>query len=158
MPVSAISSVRGIGLAVSVSTSTPSAMRLTASLCVTPKRCSSSTTRSPRSLNCTSWASRRWVPTTTSTLPSASPCTTLRCWAGERKRLSSSTRTGYGAKRSAKVCACWLASSVVGRQHGGLRPVLHRLEGGAHRDLGLAEADVAADEAVHRARLLHVAP
>ena len=47
MPVSAISNVRGIGLAVSVSTSTPSAMRFTASLCVTPKRCSSSTTRRP---------------------------------------------------------------------------------------------------------------
>ena len=50
MPVSAISSVRGMGLAVSVSTSTPSAMRLTASLCVTPKRCSSSTTRRPEVL------------------------------------------------------------------------------------------------------------
>ncbi len=94
MPVSAISSVRGIGLAVSVSTSTPSAMRFTASLCVTPKRCSSSTTRRPSSLNCTSCASSRCVPMTTSTLPSASPCTTAFCCAGERKRLSSSTRTG----------------------------------------------------------------
>ena len=50
----AISSVRGIGLAVSVSTSTPVASFFTASLCVTPKRCSSSTTSSPRSLNVTS--------------------------------------------------------------------------------------------------------
>ena len=51
IPVSAISSVRGIGLAVSVRTSTPSAMRLTASLCETPKRCSSSTTSKPSRLN-----------------------------------------------------------------------------------------------------------
>ena len=67
MPVSAISSVRGIGLAVSVRTSTPVASVFTASLCVTPKRCSSSTTRSPRSLNATSSASSRCVPITTST-------------------------------------------------------------------------------------------
>ena len=44
------------------------------------------------------------------------------------------------------------------RQHGGLRPVLHRLEHRTHGDLGLAEADVAADQAVHRPRLLHVPP
>ena len=156
MPVSAISRVRGIGLAVSVRTSTPSANRLTASLWVTPKRCSSSTTRRPSRLNTTSWPSSRCVPMTTSMLPSASPSTTFFCCAGDRNRLRSSTRTGYGAKRSAKVCACWLASSVVGRQDGGLRPVLHRLEHGPHRDLRLAEPHVAADQPVHRAWLFHV--
>ena len=41
-------------------------------------------------------------------------------------------------------------------EHGDLLAVLHRLEGGAHRDLGLAVADVAADDAVHRDGLLHV--
>ena len=45
-----------------------------------------------------------------------------------------------------------------GRRHEdrGLLAVLDRLEDGAHRDLGLAEADVAADEAVHRGGPLHV--
>ena len=45
-----------------------------------------------------------------------------------------------------------------GRRHedGDLVAVHHRLEGGAHRDLRLAEADVAADQAVHRPRRLHV--
>ncbi len=45
-----------------------------------------------------------------------------------------------------------------GRRHeyGDLLAVLDRLEGGAHRDLGLAVADVAADQAVHGDRLLHV--
>jgi len=42
-------------------------------------------------------------------------------------------------------------------QDGDLLAVHDRLERGAHRDLGLAVADVAADEAVHRDDLLHVA-
>src|SRR6185503_363331 len=37
-----------------------------------------------------------------------------------------------------------------------LLPVLHGLERGAQRDLGLAVADIADDEAVHRAAALHV--
>src|SRR3712207_8908501 len=37
-----------------------------------------------------------------------------------------------------------------------LLAVLHRLERGPHRDLGLAVADVAADQPVHRDGLLHV--
>ena len=42
------------------------------------------------------------------------------------------------------------------RQHEHLLAVVGRLERGAQRDLGLAVADVAADEAVHRLRALHV--
>ena len=50
---------------------------------------------------------------------------------------------------------------LVGEQGGGdedrhLLLVEHRLEGGAHRDLGLAVADVAADEAIHHLGLEHV--
>ena len=41
-------------------------------------------------------------------------------------------------------------------KHGDLLAVLHRLERGAHRDLGLAVADVAADQPVHRHRPFHV--
>ncbi len=41
-------------------------------------------------------------------------------------------------------------------QHRDLLAVLHRLEGRPHRDLGLAVADVAADQPVHRDGLLHV--
>ena len=43
-----------------------------------------------------------------------------------------------------------------GHQHRHLPAVQHRLEGGADGHLGLAVTDVAADQAVHRARLLHV--
>ncbi len=97
MPVRAISRVRGMGLAVSVSTSTPSVIALIDSLWVTPNRCSSSTTSRPSFLKATSSPSRRWVPTTTSTEPSARPASTALAWALVRKRLSSSTLTGKGA-------------------------------------------------------------
>ncbi len=43
-----------------------------------------------------------------------------------------------------------------GRKHRDLHVVCDRDEGGAERHFGLAEADVAADEAVHRLAVLHV--
>ena len=94
MPVRLISRVRGMGVAVRVSTSTLARNCLIASLWVTPKRCSSSTTSRPRFLNLMSSDSSRWVPMTTSTLPSASPSTTFLAWPGVRNRDRTSTRTG----------------------------------------------------------------
>ena len=114
MPTSDISSVRGIGVADSVSTSTLVLIFLICSLCCTPKRCSSSTTSRPRSLNLMSAASSRWVPITQSTSPSRRPASTCLAWAAVRNRDSTSTRIGYPANRSANVLPCWLASSVVG--------------------------------------------
>ena len=66
-PVRHMCRVRGMGVAVRVSTSTSVRICLMRSLCVTPKRCSSSTISSPRSLNATSLLSRRCVPITRST-------------------------------------------------------------------------------------------
>ena len=43
-----------------------------------------------------------------------------------------------------------------GHEDGHLLRVAGRLEGCTHGHLGLAEADIAAHEAIHRARLLHV--
>ena len=43
------------------------------------------------------------------------------------------------------------------REDGDLFAFHDRFEGGANRDLRFAETDVAADQAIHRARLLHVA-
>ena len=56
-----------IGVAVSVSTSTFVFICLIFSLCPTPKRCSSSMIKSPKSLNSTSFDKIRCVPTTIST-------------------------------------------------------------------------------------------
>ena len=94
MPVRLISKVRGMGVAVRVTTSTLALIDLMDSLWATPKRCSSSTTNSPRSRKATSPDKSRWVPMTTSTDPSASPLTTLRTWPGDKNRLSASTRIG----------------------------------------------------------------
>ena len=87
-------SVRGIGVAVSVSTSTEARISLSRSLCFTPKRCSSSTTSSPRSLNSTSFESRRWVPMMMSTSPAFSRSRIAWTSFTLRKRDSAATLTG----------------------------------------------------------------
>ncbi len=103
MPVRLISRVRGIGVADRVNTSTPAENCFRDSLWDTPKRCSSSTTTRPSFWNFTSSDRIRWVPIRTSTSPAVAPLTTLRAWAAVRNRLSTSTRIGYGAKRSVNV-------------------------------------------------------
>ena len=64
---------------------------------------------------------------------------------------------GKSARRSAKVRECCSARIVVGTSTATCRSALHRLERGAHGDLGLAVADVADEQAIHGARALHVA-
>ncbi len=114
MPTRLISSVRGIGVAVRVITSTFVFICFIASLCCTPKRCSSSTTRRPRSLKTIDGLSSRWVPMTQSTLTDRRPSMTTFACAAVRNLLSTSTRIGKPANRSANVLPCCVASSVVG--------------------------------------------
>ena len=116
MPARDICRVRGIGVAVSVRTSTSFFIALIASLCATPKRCSSSTTRSPRSRKRTSFESRRWVPIRTSTLPSARAFRIALCSRAVRKRETISMVVGQEEKRSRKVARCWKARTVVGHR------------------------------------------
>ena len=59
--------------------------------------------------------------------------------------------TGKPRNRSVNVFVCWRASSVVGTTTGHLLAVHRRDEGRPQRDFGLAETDIAAHEAVHRA-------
>ena len=80
--------------------------------------------------------------------PSAAPCV--------RKRESTSTCTGKGAKRSENVVKCCWARMVVGHSTMTCLPSCVGLERRADRDLGLAVAHVAADQAVHRLVGLHV--
>ena len=114
MPVIAISSVRGIGVADIDSTSTEVRSRFICSLCSTPKRCSSSTTIRPRSLTRTSGLSSRCVPMTMSTLPSARPAITSRASASVWKRLRPLITTGKPLIRSVNVDRCCWTSRVVG--------------------------------------------
>ena len=94
MPTRLISRVRGIGVADMVSTSTSWRSRFMASLCCTPKRCSSSTMSRPRSLKRTLSCSSRCVPMTQSTSPDSRPAITFLASDAVRKRESTSTRTG----------------------------------------------------------------
>ena len=88
-----------------------------------------------------------------------------RCRSGRRRGPSSTLRqlrrrspaarparpcTGKPRKRSVKVLVCWRASSVVGTTTATCLPFIAVDEGRAQRHLGLAEADVAADQPVHR--------
>ncbi len=114
MPVTAISSVRGIGVALIDSTSTLVRSRFICSLCSTPKRCSSSTMIRPRSLTRMSGLSSRWVPITMSTLPSRRPSTTSRASLSVWNRLSALSVTGKAPIRSSNVERCCWTSSVVG--------------------------------------------
>ena len=59
--------------------------------------------------------------------------------------------------RASKVLKCCCASTVVGQRSATCLPGHGGAERGAQRDLGLAEAHVAADEPVHRAGGLEVA-
>ncbi len=116
MPESAICSVRGIGVAVSVSTCTSARSAFSASLCLTPKCCSSSTMTRPRSLNWTGLAKHRVGADDDLDLalrrdlaglaPPPAPGPGAR---------AARYRTGQPWKRSVKVLKCWRASSVVGR-------------------------------------------
>ena len=113
-PVSASCSVRGIGVAVSVSTCTSSRSCFSRSLWPTPKCCSSSTMSRPRSLNSMLLASSACVPTTMSACPFFSSSRARLESFADTRRLNCAIRTGKPWKRSVKVWKCWRASSVVG--------------------------------------------
>ena len=114
MPERPICSVRGMGVAESVRQSTFALRCFSLSLAATPKRCSSSMTRRPRSRKATSFERRRCVPMRTSTPPAEAFATTAFVSFGVRKREIISTVTGKGAKRLRNVFQCWKARIVVG--------------------------------------------
>ena len=114
MPVTAISSVRGIGVALIARMSTFVLSFFSVSLCSTPKRCSSSMISSPRSLKITFSVRMRCVPMTMSTVPSVSPASVSRACLSVWNRESARTCTGKPAKRSVNVSRCCLTSRVVG--------------------------------------------
>ena len=149
-PVSASWRVRGIGVAVSVRTWTSARNFLRRSLWATPKCCSSSTTMRPRSRNLMFLPSSAWVPMTISTVPAVRPALTFASSAAPTRREACATSTGKPRKRSANVLKCWRASSVVGTTTATCLPDMRGDESRAQRHLGLAEADVAADQPVHR--------
>ena len=63
---------------------------------------------------------------------------------------------GKGAESRAERAVVLIGEQRRRHEHRDLLLVGDRLERGAHRDFGLAVADVAADQAIHRPRALHV--
>ena len=78
----------------------------------------------------------------------------LRARAETREQLDRHREGGEAAAEGAEVL---VGEDRGRREHGDLLAVQDGLEGRAHRDLGLAVTDVAAEEPVHRLVRLHVA-
>ena len=148
-PPSAMFSVRGMGVAVSVSTCTSARSVFSFSLSRTPKRCSSSTMTSPSSLKRTLACSSRCVAMTMSTVPFSMPSSTALDSLPVRKRDSDLDAHRPVGEAVAEVGGVLLGQQRGRHQHRHLLAGLRGDEGGAHGHLGLAEAHVAADHAVH---------
>ena len=162
-----MAAVRGIGVAVMTSRSgSPSApLARSVARCSTPKRCCSSITTHPSEANATSSVNSAWVPTTMPTSPDASPSSTAARAFPFTRLVSSSTRTSppahaAGAFQVAEQRAHRrevLLGQHLGRHHErALVPALHRGQQRGQRDDGLAGADVALEQAVHREGPGHV--
>ena len=156
MPVIAISRVRGIGVADIDSTSTDVRSRFICSLCSTPKRCSSSTMISPRSFIRMSGLQQPVradhdvdgaVGQAGDDLPG------LLVGLEPREPLEHDREAAHPLGEGREVLG---HQQRRRHQHRDLLALLHRLERRAHRDLGLAVADVAADQPVHRHGAPHV--
>ena len=107
-------SVRGIGVAVIVSTSTVARSALSRSFTSTPNRCSSSMINSPRLWNFTSGDARRCVPMRMSSGPSAARSKMFFCSFGVQNRERAAISNGNSAIRAENVRRCCSASTVVG--------------------------------------------
>ena len=156
-PAKASCMVRGIGVAVSVRTWTFAFSCFSRSFWPTPKCCSSSTTSSPRRRKATLLARSAWVPTTMSTRPSArSRLIVAACFGADQARqlLDAQRQPGEALLEGAEM----LAREQRRRHHDrDLRPGHGRDERRAQRHLGLAEADIAANQAIHRPSRGHIA-
>ena len=100
--------------------------------------------------------SSRCVPITTSTSPLADAGDDLRLLLRGQEPREHLDPDGIVREALAERLAVLVGEQRRRHEDRDLLAVLHRLERGADRDLGLAEADVAADQAVHRRVALHV--
>ena len=114
-PVSASCSVRGIGVADSVSTWTSARSSFSRSLWATPKCCSSSTmSEAEVAERRSSCRAARGCRRRCRSCRRRCPALTCFSSAAGTKREACAILTGKPRKRSEKVLKCWRASSVVG--------------------------------------------
>ncbi len=156
IPARARLSVRGIGVADRVRTSTSLRSRFRRSLAATPKRCSSSTTTRPEVAEPDVLGEEPVGPDDEVDRAAGQALDRRLLLPGrdEPRQDPDAEREGGEALPERLVV---LGGEDRGRhEDGDLRAVLDRLEGGPDRDLGLAVADVADDQPVHRPAGLHV--
>ena len=122
-PVSASCSVRGIGVADSVSTWTSAFSSFSRSLCLTPKCCSSSTISRPRSRKRDALAEQRMGADddVDAAVGDASLDRGQFLGADQPRRLGDAHRQA-GETRARTCLKCWRASSVVGTTTATWRP------------------------------------
>ena len=156
-----MATVRGIGVAVMTSTCGAVPLARSASRCSTPKRCCSSMTTRPRSLNSTPSLSSAWVPTTMPASPS-------RCLSQRGPARGGAERAGQQRDPGRLVRAAELAATRQRTEQLTQRPgvllgehlgrgeqcrLAAAVDDGEHRpqrDDGLATADLALQQPVHR--------
>ena len=149
-------SVRGIGVAESVSTSTSSRSERSSSFWATPKRCSSSRMTRPSSFGITSRESTPVRADQHVDLALGEVAQHLLRLGGLAEARDHLDAHGEVAEALAERVPVLLGEDRRGHEHQRLLAVDRDRERGPHGDLGLAEADVAADEPVHRPRRLEV--
>ena len=149
-PDSASCSVRGIGVAVSVSTCTSALSCFSRSLCATPKCCSSSTIEQAEIGELDALGEQRVGADDDVDVAVGDARLDLGALLGAdqaRELRDLHRQAGEALGEGAEV----LARQQRGRHHHRDLLAGHRGdEGGAQRHLGLAEADIAADQPVHR--------
>ncbi len=150
--------VRGIGVAVRVSTWTSVRSCFRRSLWPTPKCCSSSITSRPRFLNRMALASSAWVPITISTVPRLMPSRVACASLALTKRDSGPHLDREAAKPFGEAFVMLARQQRRRRDHRHLHARHGRDKGRAHRHLGLAKADIAANQPVHRRSAVHDRP
>ncbi len=159
IPLIAMFSVRGIGVAVRVRISTSARIALMRSLCRTPNRCSSSTISSPEiaqlhlALQQPAGADQDIDFAFRGLLEGSAPRSLGAAEAGEH---FDAYRPGWRNDRGNCHSAAG-ASRVVGTSTATCLWFSTAEEGGAHGHFGLAEAHIAAHQAVHGQRLAHIA-
>ena len=163
-PKTVIATVRGIGVAVITSTCGGApALALSAARCSTPKRCCSSTTTRPRSANWTRVLEQRVRADHDAGLaPGGLARAPARRAAALSEPVSRATRVALvGAAEEAALRRGRRASPMIGavvllgehlgrRQQRGLAAGVDDLEHRAQGDHGLAGADLALEQPVHR--------
>ena len=139
------------------------ALSVRAARCSTPNRCCSSTTTRPRSKNWTCSSSSAWVPITIPASPIASRESGSVRWALVIEPVSSSTFVAAHHPAGRQVAehrgdraVVLLGEHLGGREQRGLPPGVDHAQHRPQRDQGLAGADLALEQPVHRVRLAEV--